>query len=287
MIRELYTWGTQGGTAGKTSSGEVVENRKSRSRDQDLSLSAEKKPSSVEDASRDIGEQPICMDSDHSPGQADTEVGMRNRHKKDEKLRYLYICYPDASTRPLDQMTVSTESEPLTDKVLIEQTKKEYFSIRPHTTRLKNLRGFSEIRLARVRVLNSRSFHSLQADKRQFEYYCTPKTNKPTEISWKWPKQGNEHWEFGTNSGDAIDEAGLAKYMLHIWNESCQTAAIQTTRKAGLADLFLMYSDRSLSLPMSNAGNGQPPLSPSRGLRYCMLFLEGVAAPKSGTYPTT
>jgi len=82
-------------------------------------------------------------------------VTLRGRGKDQAERplkRFLYMCYPTSNDRLLGEWTVSTEEERPTDKVLIGSIKEEYLSLRPPLMRLKCLRNFSAIRLARVSV---------------------------------------------------------------------------------------------------------------------------------------
>jgi hypothetical protein len=110
---------------------------------------------SAEDISEDIADQPTGVSSTFQAGdygQPSVANRRRNTHQGNDAIRFMYICYPSSNGRCLSELTVRTKDDRPTDRLLIESLKKEYNSLRPDYVRLRTLRGFSTIRLARVSV---------------------------------------------------------------------------------------------------------------------------------------
>jgi hypothetical protein len=109
-----------------------------------------------DETSGDIADQSTGASSCFQPGEYG-QSSVTNRHRKslqgDDVIRFMYICYPSPSGRYLSELTVRTKDNRPTDRVLIESLEKEYNSLCPYQVRLRTLRGFSTIRLARVGVI--------------------------------------------------------------------------------------------------------------------------------------
>jgi hypothetical protein len=83
-------------------------------------------------------------------GQPSVTNRRHKSHQGDDVIRFMYICFPSSNGICLSELTVRTKEDRRTDRVLIKRLKKEYNFLRPYYVRLRTLRDFSTIRLARV-----------------------------------------------------------------------------------------------------------------------------------------
>jgi hypothetical protein len=123
------------------------------SRNSSTPFSSRPEQLSADEVSEDIADQPTGTSSDFQAGeyiQPSVANRRRSSHQGDDAIRFMYICYPSLNGRCLSELTVRTKDDRPTDRVLIESLKREYNSLRPYYVRLRTLRSFSTIRLARV-----------------------------------------------------------------------------------------------------------------------------------------
>lgn len=158
MIRSLYELGTQGLSDG---SGPLSLNENwadKLSLDSKMPLSPRAEDTSADKTSGDLANQSTEASSCfYAEGYGQPSVTNRRRksHEEDDAISYMYFCCPSSKGRCLSEMTIRTKDDRLTDAALIEKLKIEYCSLRPFPLRLRNLRGFSRIRLARVSTIDA------------------------------------------------------------------------------------------------------------------------------------
>lgn len=186
----------------------------------------------------------------------------RKSHQGDDIIRYMYFCYPSPDGGCLSELTVRTKDDRPTDRVLIESLKKEYNSLRPYYVRLRSLRGFSAIRLARV-CATVISFRGANTDMCQFKYYVMIDSKIPKAVDWKWPDPTKCDWESTGGLDDLIDDSGLSQLMLHLWMQQCHTDKKENTlenEKEGWVTLLIMsFKDKTRTIPLHTSG-APPPL---------------------------
>lgn len=162
MVETLYSFGTRMQTVGTFAPFGTFNLVRPDFSNLSLSLLLHQGRSIIDDTSQDVVQNPVGLCSSFSTvglssslSTSRPEPGVATqRHSHGDRLdptqKFLYCCYPSKSDRNLDQVTVSSVHLAPTDKELIGDIKKQYLSGLSHLTRLKSLRGFSAIRLARV-----------------------------------------------------------------------------------------------------------------------------------------
>ncbi|OWY42215.1 asparagine synthetase [Alternaria alternata] len=207
---------------------------------------------SANETSGDIADQSTGVSSSsrfEDYGQPSVTNRCHKSHQGDDVIRFI------------------TKDDRPTDRVLIESLKKEYNSLRPYYVRLRALRDFSTIRLAR------------------FKYYSTTRSKAPKAVDWKWPDPAKCDWETVSGLEEPIDDSGLAQLMLHLWIEGCRTENKKATtpekeKEAWLTLLIMKFKDKTQTIPL-HTSNAPPPLGLQNWPRHITLFLSGLKAPKS------
>ncbi|KAH6849563.1 hypothetical protein B0T12DRAFT_418499 [Alternaria alternata] len=226
---------------------------------------------SADEISEDIADQPTGTSSGlqaREYGQPSVVNRRRSNHQRNDAIRFMYICYPSSNGRCLSELTVRTKDDRPTDRVLIEGLKREYNSLRPYYVRLRTLRDFSTIRLAR------------------FNYYSTTSSKAPKAVDWKWPDPAKCDWETTGGPDEPIDETGLAQLMLHLWVEECRTrnkkaTASEEEKEGWLTRLSMKFMDETRTIPI-HTSNAPPPLGLRYWPRHITLFLSHLKAPSPG-----
>jgi hypothetical protein len=94
---------------------------------------------------------------DHSTGVETERIG--DKQQVDSFPKFLVVCYPTPEGRTLKHLQVLHKTAVPTDQALISGIRKTYFGFWPALTQLIRLRGFSVIRLARVRTTLSECYY--------------------------------------------------------------------------------------------------------------------------------
>jgi hypothetical protein len=183
-ISVLYELGMRGLVAGFT----PIQLNEEWANDLSISLNTSYSPqtgdSLADETSGDIADQLTGALSCFQTGeyiQRSVTNRRRKSHQGDDVIRYMYFSYPSPDGRCLSELTVRTKDDRPTDRVLIESLKKEYNSLRPYYMRLRSLRGFSAIRLARV-CATVISFRGANTDMCQFKYYVMIDSKIPKAV---------------------------------------------------------------------------------------------------------
>lgn len=111
---------------------------------------------SAGETSGDIADQSTGVSSSFQVGDYGQASATNRRHKshqEDDVIRFIYICFPSSNGRWLGELPIRTKEDRRTDRVLIKRLKEVYNSLRPYHERLRTLRDFSTIRLARVSAI--------------------------------------------------------------------------------------------------------------------------------------